>query len=153
MPRGGARANSGPPPDPNALRRDRPEDQAGWETLPPEGRKGAAPTWPLTTPTAREKKFWTAEWKRPQAVIWERNGQELEVALYVRTFAAAEKKDAGSGIRNLVKQQQENLGLSLPGLARNRWKIGEAAPTSSAAAAPKRPQRDSRLKVLEGGRP
>lgn len=47
MPRGGARVNSGPPPDPNALRRERKSDQAGWTTLPAEGRKGRAPRWPL----------------------------------------------------------------------------------------------------------
>lgn len=47
MPRGGARVNSGPPPDPNALRRDRKQDVAGWTTLPSEGRRGAAPKWPL----------------------------------------------------------------------------------------------------------
>lgn len=47
MPRGGARANSGPPPDPNALRRDRKEDKAGWTILPAEGRTGELPDWPL----------------------------------------------------------------------------------------------------------
>jgi hypothetical protein len=47
MARGGARVNSGPPPDPNALRRDRKSDQAGWTTLPAEGRKGRTPKWPL----------------------------------------------------------------------------------------------------------
>lgn len=47
MPRGGARVNSGPPPDPNALRRDRPSDKDGWTTLPAEGRKGRTPKWPL----------------------------------------------------------------------------------------------------------
>lgn len=39
--------NSGPPPDPNALRRERPQDKAGWEMLPAEGRKGRPPDWPL----------------------------------------------------------------------------------------------------------
>ncbi len=47
MPRGGARVNSGPPPDPNALRRDRKEDQAGWTMLPASGRDGRTPKWPL----------------------------------------------------------------------------------------------------------
>lgn len=47
MPRGGARVNSGPPPDPNALRRNRPEDKAGWKMLPAEGRLGDPPAWPL----------------------------------------------------------------------------------------------------------
>lgn len=47
MARGGARVQSGPPPDPDALRRDRPEDKAGWTILPAAGRQGAAPKWPL----------------------------------------------------------------------------------------------------------
>lgn len=46
MPRGGARVNSGPPPDPNALRRARPSDQAQWTTLPLVPEK-PAPAWPL----------------------------------------------------------------------------------------------------------
>ena len=52
MPRGGARVNSGPPPDPDALRRDRKEDRAGWTILPAAGRQGDAPEWPLP-PEAR----------------------------------------------------------------------------------------------------
>lgn len=47
MPRGGARVHSGPPPDPTALRRDRPEDKESWTTLPAEGRQGDPPAWPL----------------------------------------------------------------------------------------------------------
>lgn len=47
MTRGGARVNSGPPPDPNALRRDRAEDKAGWTVLPAAGRSGRTPKWPL----------------------------------------------------------------------------------------------------------
>lgn len=47
--RGGARFNSGPAPDPNALRRDRKKDQDGWTSLPAEGWKGRVPVWPLPT--------------------------------------------------------------------------------------------------------
>lgn len=47
MPKGGARVNSGPPPDPNALRRDRPSDKAGWTILPANGYQGPLPKWPL----------------------------------------------------------------------------------------------------------
>lgn len=47
MPRGGARFNSGPAPDPNALRRDRPSDKDGWTTLPAGGFTGKIPPWPL----------------------------------------------------------------------------------------------------------
>lgn len=120
--RGGARGRSGPAPDPNALRRDR-KDDGPWTVLPAEGRTGDAPEWPLSDETKREIALWEREWRRPQAVEWERNGQELEVAIYVRTIIAAEKHDAAQNMRNLLRQQQEALGISLPGLLRNRWKI------------------------------
>lgn len=123
--RGGARARSGPAPDPQALRRDR--DADSWVTLPAEGRKGKPPAWPLSARSKRETTLWSREWKRPQAVEWERNGQEVEVALYVRSLVAAERLDAPTNLRTLVKQQQEALGISLPGLARNRWRIGDSA--------------------------
>jgi hypothetical protein len=139
MAKGGARAISGPAPDPNALRRDR--DESGWFTLPSE-RKGRAPAWPLSKQTDREATFWKREWRRPQAVMWERHGQQEEVALYVRALAEAEKLDASVASRTLVRQLQESLGISLPGLARNRWRIGEAQPeqkrTSSGASSRRR---------------
>jgi len=47
VPKGGARINSGPPPDPNALRRDRPSDRDGWTLLPAGGYAGTVPAWPL----------------------------------------------------------------------------------------------------------
>lgn len=99
--------------------------------------------------------MWEREWKRPQAVEWERNGQELEVALYVRTFGDAEMPEASASVRTLVKQQQEALGISLPGLARNRWRI--AGPDAAApSASPARARRASsgaardRFKVVTG---
>lgn len=150
MAKGGARARSGPAPDPQALRRDRKDDAAGWLTLPAEGRKGATPEWPLSEASDRELALWVREWRRPQAVEWERNGQELEVGMYVRSLVAAEAPDAVTAARAEVRRMQEALGLSLPGLARNRWRIadapGELAPTSAAASA------RGRFKVVPGGR-
>lgn len=137
--RGGARARSGPAPDPNALRRDR--DGESWITLPAEGRKGRPPAWPLDGKSKREVKLWGQEWKRPQAVEWEKNGQEIEVAMYVRTLIASEKLDATQGMRNLLRQQQEALGISLPGLSRNRWQIGE----TESVAEPKASAGDSKV--------
>jgi hypothetical protein len=55
--------------------------------------------------------------------MWEANGQAVEVALYVRTLKDAERPKAPVSVRTLVKQQQEALGISLPGLLRNRWII------------------------------
>lgn len=155
MAKGGPRPNSGPPPDPNALRRDRPSDAAGWLTLPADGRDGAPPEFPLSNQTERECVFWEREWRRPQAVEWERNGQEVEVALYVRALADAEKPNASVAGRTLVKQLQESLGVSLPGLARNRWRIdGDTqAPTQKASkrrAVSGKSSRD-RFEVIAGG--
>lgn len=123
MPSGGARARSGPPPDPNALSRSR--DAGEWWTLPAEGRSGPAPKWPLVKPSRREKAVWTELWRKPQAVAWEALGQEHEVALYVRRFVEAEEPGASPSLGTLVRQLGEGLGLTIPGMARNRWKIAK----------------------------
>jgi len=155
MPKGGARANSGPAPDPTALRRDRPSDAAGWTTLSADGRQGDTPGFPLSDQTDREAVLWSAEWVRPQAIEWERNGQQVEVAMYVRSLADAEKPDASVSARTLVKQLQESLGLSLPGLHRLRWRIGdvEASTPKALHHAPRAGGRSTRdrFEVITGG--
>jgi hypothetical protein len=154
MPKGGARARGGPAPDPNALRRER--DSGDWVKLPAKGRDGDPPEWPLAGHSTREAELWAAEWARPQALMWERNGQQLEVALYVRRVAQAEEPDATVAVGTLVRQMQEALGISVPGMLRNRWLIvaDEVAPrrasrTAKAAAAPSSAR--NRLKALSGG--
>lgn len=187
MASGGARARSGPPKDPDALRRDR-KDDAAWITLPVEGRPGPAPDWPLAgkaahipalTPSwiseiedeekkqllldqidaeasalfAREVEVWEQLWRRPQATQWERNEQALEVAIFVRTFVEAEAPGAAKGKRDLVRQGLEALGLSLPGLARNHWRIGKAGDDDAGPASqPKSKAKAarSRFKVIDG---
>lgn len=159
MTSGGARARSGPPPDPNALRRDRPSDAAGWVSLPAAGRAGDAPAWPLSRPTRRELELWAREWRRPQAIMWEQLGLENEVAVYVRTLVAGEKPRATAATRTLLIRQQEALGISLPGLARNRWRIEGgtvATPAPPAKAASSGPSAKERLSgrglgVIDGG--
>lgn len=146
--KGGARATSGPAPAANALRRER--DGGDWVTLP-QCRDGDAPEWPLSTASDRELELWVREWRRPQAVMWERDGQELEVAMYVRSVVEAERPGAVVAARTLVRQQQEALGLSQPGLARNRWRIGDAAPEAQEGAGSGPSARD-RFKVVSGGR-
>jgi len=82
-------------------------------------------------------------------VGWERNQQDIEVALYVRALVAAEDLDAKTPSRTLVKQLQEALGLSIPGLMRNRWRIigGDIAEASKSDAKPAR----AGMKVVAGG--
>lgn len=150
MPKGGARARSGPPPDPNALRRDRDGDD--WVILPAAGRKGAPPKWPLAKASAREAELWKQHWALPQAVEWERNHHHIEVALYVRRLAEAEQPNTAVNLSTLVRQLTDALGISEPGMRANRWRIGD--PEVKAAAAPKaaasRSARD-RFTVVQGG--
>ena len=162
MTKGGARSRSGPPPDPLALRRDRPGGADGWETLPSAGRDGEPPAWPLSDGTDRELSLWASEWRRPQAIKWEQNGQALGVALYVRTLVAAESPLATAAMRVLVLRQQDELGISFPGMSRNKWRIGTpitAVTDPPAPAARKAPAKKgstaatvrSRMQVLNGG--
>lgn len=134
----------GPPPDPEALRRERNTDE-GWHVLPITGRAGDPPAWPLTSATDRELTHWVRLWKTPQATRWEILGQAVQVAMYVRRLVAAEEPDATAALGNHVIRLEEALGLSLPGLRRNRWQIGsqESAPPAQAtgtdgASAPRR---------------
>jgi hypothetical protein len=153
MPKGGARTRSGPPPDPNALRRDRPSDAEGWRTLPAEGRRGATPPWPLSEDSEREAELWRAMWRRPQAVAWEDNAQHYEVAMFVRSLAAAEDPKASVNARTLVRQQMDSLGITQPGLRSNRWRIGDAPPAKRATGTEgrSRPSAGARLRMVEGG--
>lgn len=121
MAQGGARPRSGPPPDPNALRRER--DAGDWVHLPAAGRQGDPPPWPLTKATATESRLWAREWARPQAIEWERLGLEQDVAIYVRTLVAAGQRGAPVTILQALMRQEESLGISVPGMARNRWVI------------------------------
>jgi len=147
---GGARAVSGPPPDPNALRRDRPSDAAGWRTLSREVLKQDPPEWPLIDPTPRELSFWAEQWRKPQSVVWRELGQELEVAFFVRKMCEAELPRASVELRKSIRQDFDSLGLSVQGMLRNRWKIAPA--TDGPAAAPAKQRRASsrtRLTVVE----
>lgn len=154
MTSGGARVRSGPPPDPNALRRDR--DASEWLRLP-SSRSGAAPAWPLSRLRGREKALWEHEWTRPQAVAWEMYGRELEVAMYVRALVDAEKAGASVAARTLILRQQDSLGLTIAGLQRNRWIIAadDAPVADPQAEAPARRVAGSstkkRLEVIRGG--
>lgn len=121
MPKGGARTRSGPPPDPNALSRER--DGDSWTELPAAGRQGKAPGLPLPKPSARERTLWKRLWSMPQAIMWEVQSQQLEVALYVRRLAEAEQPESPANLSTLVRQMSDSLGLTTPGMLRNRWRI------------------------------
>jgi len=150
MASGGARARSGPAPDPNALRRDR-KDDAGWTILPAEGRKGKAPVFPLVEPSKRELVLWSRLWKLPQALLWEKNQQELAVAFHVRTMCEAERADALANLRTLVRQQAGELLLTIPAMYAARVRIAEdEVALKRAEASPARVSARDRLKAVKG---
>lgn len=163
MPKGGARMGSGPPPDPNALRRDRQTDRDGWTSLPAEGRKGAAPRWPLVAaesgPTAvlevRELQVWASIWRTPQAVAWGRLGWTHDVALYVRFMVLAELGNVRAASE--ARQWSDRLGLNPAAMLRNRWRIAtdqvaeQRGRRSAAVAAPARVSARERMKAINGG--
>lgn len=148
MPSGGARTRSGPPPDPNAVRR-RGEADGDWLRLPAAGREGPAPKWPLTRQTAREKVLWAEMWAKPQAVEWERQAQFLEVAMLVRRIVEAEKPGAPVSVGTLVRQMSDSLGLTTPGLRCNRWLIVAEAQVEEEIG--DRPSARDRLTIVPGG--
>lgn len=148
MPKGGARARSGPAPDPNALRRDRPSDAAEWIVLPAEGRKGPAPEWPLTEPAERELDLWARLWAKPQAVAWEHLGLHHEVALYVRRLGEAEERNSSVNLSTLVRQLGDSLGITTPGMRANRWRIADPASGEVKRPAARRTAARDRFKVV-----
>lgn len=128
MPSGGARARSGPAPDPMALRRLR--DEGEWTTLPSAGGLPCAPVWPLSGQSDRECALWVHLWLvKPQALMWERLGLELEAAMYVRRLAEAETPMSPVNLSTLVRQMADSLGLTTPGMRANRWRIAPPVET------------------------
>ncbi len=112
----------GPPPNPNRRRRN-----VGPQLLelPSEGRKGAAPRWPLAAPPAPvEKRIWSDLWHLPQAVMWDRFGYTRVVARYVRTLAAAEETLARD-VMSEARQLEDKLGLTPKAMKDLMWKVAD----------------------------
>lgn len=145
-------AGMGPPPNPQARRRNaRPASVE----LPSEGRRGPVPSWPLPDTikhteilTALEQSLWADLWATPQSVAWERLGWTRDVAQYVRWKVQGELGDLDAAKE--ARQWSDRLGLSPLALLRLNWRIVEdevadRRPAPQAASGPKR-----RLKVAGG---
>ena len=153
MASGGSRLRSGPAPDPNALRRDRKDDAAGWTVLPAFSSVSAVPVWPLAGLAPREEDLWAKHWAMPQSVLWLKNGLELQVAMYVRTFVEAEVPGAPTSTRTLLKQLANDLLLTLPAMLAARVRIAddEVAEKRAELKVVSRSSARDRLKALDGG--
>jgi len=146
MPSGGARMNSGPPPDPEALRRDR-KNEGEWLVLSADGRTGKTPEWPLAEASPGELNLWYELWFKPQAIEWERLGQERLVARYVRTSIQAEALEAPAALGTLVLRMEHELFLTRASLAHHRIRIEQVDPPKIASAK-RRSTSKSRLRVV-----
>lgn len=147
MARGGARAVSGPPPDPNSRRQQTKAQASGWLDLPAEGRSGDAPPWPFARQEDSEAETWDALWSTPQAVAWEATSTDPRiVALYVRRSVEAEE-DAKASTE--ARQLGNLLGLDPASMLRNRWRIkgDDVAEKRAERAAPAKRRA---LKVADG---
>jgi hypothetical protein len=113
---------SGPPPDPNALRRDR-KDDASWTTLPATVKASPPPAWPLVGQSKREEVLWRSYWKKPQSLLWKLKSQEIEVALFIRRLAEVEEPEAAATRHSLVMKQMDSLLLTIPAMYRAHVKI------------------------------
>lgn len=142
---GGARARSGPPADPNALRRDRKDDKA-WINLPIVPLE-EIPTYPLQKipvyyeywvdkqkvreldegPTEgrweSELSLWAELWSKPQAHMWAALGLKWQVAAYVRSYIESVGPDSNAGMKTAVLRMEAELGLSTVGMGQLRWSI------------------------------
>lgn len=133
--KGGARARSGPPPDPNALRRSRASDPA-WTKIPASGRGKPAPEWPLVTPSERELELWESWWAQPVAVVWDETHSEHYVAFTVRMFAEAEQPKARTEDRKSLNQMMANLYLTPDAQLRARILIVDGEVDAAPAVTP-----------------
>jgi hypothetical protein len=100
---------------------------------------------------AAERALWRRLWRLPQAVAWEREKYDREVAQYVRWKTLAEAGDLHASKE--ARMLADRLGLNPAALLRLRWEVvadelGAARQERAAAAAPVRATR--RFKVVDG---
>lgn len=155
MTSGGARSRSGPAPDPNSLKTMKSQAAGAWLTLPAEGRTGEAPPFPSPNMTQREGELWESMWRKPQAIIWERDCLVELVSIFVRQLAEAEVEKASAENRKTVKGLFADLYLTSDSLARAHIRIAPPVAVTTAgedSTAPAAPQSArSRLQVVQGG--
>lgn len=147
---GGARARSGPAPDPNALRRDRKDDKA-WVDLPVVP-VDEVPEFPLGDGSSAELALWAELWGKPQAHMWLLLGLKWQVAAYVRAFSESVLREASAGLKTAVLRMEDYLGLSTVGMGQLRWRIAadEVAERRGEAKPPARKSARDRLKAING---
>lgn len=129
----------GPPPNPNARRRNARPD---WISLPATGREGEVPEYPIPAPAGKNEDeqaafdahraavldVWADLWTSPQAVAWEALGWTRVVARYADNLVASERPGSSVALLAEVRQMEDRLGLTPMAMKRLQWNIvGTAA--------------------------
>ena len=130
MASGGARARSGPAPDPDSYRSLNRE----WIELPADGYDGDVPGWPFEPDNQSELDMWSSLWRKPQAKMWAHLGLGDQVAAYVRAYCESTVPEASAGLKTAVLRMETELGISIAGMRQNLWMI--APPKGEGAATP-----------------
>lgn len=133
MASGGARARSGPAPDPDSYR----SQNRDWIDLPAAGFTGEVPGWPIGAADVFEADMWARLWRKPQAKMWAQLGLADQVAAYVRAFSESTVAEASAGLKTAVLRMETELGISIAGMRQNGWNISvtSEAPSVPTAAA------------------
>ena len=137
----------GPAPKPADTRRRRNAPLANTLRLPPEGRQGPAPEWPLA---GEGPAIWPELWATPQAAAWERLGWVRVVARYAKVLLDCESS-LSVGLLGEVRQLEDRLGLTPMAMLRLRWEVAadELAERRTAAAEDDEDDPIERLKVAD----
>jgi hypothetical protein len=118
-------AGNGPPPSPNARRRNA---RPAFRRLPATGRPGVPPAWPLGgRATKNELALWEQLWATPQATAWEELGWVRTVARYARITVAAERPRAIAAVMSEARQLEDRLGLNPKAMRSLGWEISADA--------------------------
>lgn len=170
MTSGGARARSGPVPDPDSYR----SQNRDWIDLPAGGYIGKVPEFPLSrlsvyytlyenkkpvrhfdeeaTVAKRddELELWAELWRKPQAHAWAALGLSYQVAAYVRAFIESTGPDSNAGLKTAVLRMETELGISIAGMKQNLWRIsdGAASPVVSGKPAARKTSSGDWLKAV-----
>lgn len=140
----------GPAPKPADQVRRRNAPAANTVKLPPEGRQGDAPEWPLPNEAPQT---WVDLWATPQAAAWERLGWTRVVARYVHILELCEQPESmTAALLAEARQMEDRLGLTPMSMLRLRWEIAaDEVAEKRSEKAPAKTSARRRLKVADSG--
>lgn len=111
----------GPAPKPADQRVRRNAPMANTVKLPAEGRKGAAPKWPLH---CEKPEIWDELWALPQAVMWERQGWTRTLARYAKLVVDTERSDEVTGKElSEIRQLEIEFGITPKAMRHLQWEV------------------------------